>query len=173
MQLPYSGYRFLRSGYRFPKKRFSSCSAAVLILIFETPLPLTAAGGAAYRCITAASPLHHRCRAAHLHKSADFHCFLEAVGKLYCSGHRFLGSSRAVELIQAAEKMAPDTFILNPIFITNVVKKLLVELKYKTKDNLMPNCIPRTKYVRGILWFSRRYAASAASASADTSSFSR
>ena len=32
------------------------------------------------------------------------------------------------------------------------------------------NCIPRTKYVRGILWFSRRYAASA---SADTSSFSR
>ena len=26
------------------------------------------------------------------------------------------------------------------------------------------NCIPRTKYVRGILWFSRRYAASAASA---------
>ena len=34
------------------------------------------------------------------------------------------------------------------------------------------NCIPRTKYVRGILWFSRRYAASA-SASADTSSFSR
>ena len=38
------------------------------------------------------------------------------------------------------------------------------------------NCIPRTKYVRGILWFSRRYAAasaSAASASADTSSFSR
>ena len=32
-------------------------------------------------------------------------------------------------------------------------------------------CIPRTKYVRGILWFSRRYAA--ASASADTSSFSR
>ena len=28
------------------------------------------------------------------------------------------------------------------------------------------NCIPRTKYVRGILWFSRRYAA----ASADTSS---
>ena len=33
------------------------------------------------------------------------------------------------------------------------------------------NCIPRTKYVRGILWFSRRYAA--ASASADTSSFSR
>ena len=39
----------------------------------------------------------------------------------------------------------------------------------------MFNCIPRTKYVRGILWFSRRYAAaaSAASASADTSSFSR
>ena len=37
------------------------------------------------------------------------------------------------------------------------------------------NCIPRTKYVRGILWFSRRYAAAAASASAsaDTSSFSR
>ena len=40
-------------------------------------------------------------------------------------------------------------------------------------------CIPRTKYVRGILWFSRRYAAaaaaaaSAAAASADTSSFSR
>ena len=32
-------------------------------------------------------------------------------------------------------------------------------------------CIPCTKYVRGILWFSRRYAA--ASASADTSSFSR
>ena len=42
------------------------------------------------------------------------------------------------------------------------------------------NCIPRTKYVRGILWFSRRYAAAAAasaaasaSASADTASFSR
>ena len=36
-------------------------------------------------------------------------------------------------------------------------------------------CIPRTKYVRGILWFSRRYAAASAatSASADTSSFSR
>ena len=33
-------------------------------------------------------------------------------------------------------------------------------------------CIPRTKYVRGILWFSHRYAASA-SASTDTSSFSR
>ena len=28
------------------------------------------------------------------------------------------------------------------------------------------NCIPRTKYVRGILWFSRRYAAASASASA-------
>ena len=27
-------------------------------------------------------------------------------------------------------------------------------------------CIPRTKYVRGILWFSRRYAAASASASA-------
>ena len=26
------------------------------------------------------------------------------------------------------------------------------------------NCIPRTKYVRGILWFSRRYAAASASA---------
>ena len=37
------------------------------------------------------------------------------------------------------------------------------------------NCIPHTKYVWGILWFSRRYAAaaSAAAASADTSSFSR
>ena len=35
-------------------------------------------------------------------------------------------------------------------------------------------CIPRTKYVRGILWFSRLSAASAsAAASADTSSFSR
>ena len=40
--------------------------------------------------------------------------------------------------------------------------------RYKTSA---VNCIPRTKYVRGILWFSRRYAA--ASASADTSSFSR
>ena len=29
--------------------------------------------------------------------------------------------------------MAPDTFILNPIFITNVVKKLLVELNIKQK----------------------------------------
>ena len=31
------------------------------------------------------------------------------------------------------------------------------------------NCIPRTKYVRGILWFSRRYAAASAvsAASAD------
>ena len=36
-------------------------------------------------------------------------------------------------------------------------------------------CIPCTKYVRGILWFSRRSAAASASAatSADTSSFSR
>ena len=31
-------------------------------------------------------------------------------------------------------------------------------------------CIPRTKYVRGILWFSRRYAASAAAASAAAAS---
>ena len=39
---------------------------------------------------------------------------------------------------------------------------------------LLTICIPRTKYVRGILWFSRRSAAaSAAAASADTSSFSR
>ena len=39
-----------------------------------------------------------------------------------------------------AEKMATETeTILNPIFIKNVLKKLLVELKYKTKDNLMPN----------------------------------
>ena len=38
-----------------------------------------------------------------------------------------------------AVKMVSETFILNPIFITNIVKKLLVELKYKTKDNLMPN----------------------------------
>ena len=35
--------------------------------------------------------------------------------------------------------MVSETLILNPIFITNIVKKLLVELKYKTKDNLMPN----------------------------------
>ena len=35
--------------------------------------------------------------------------------------------------------MAPETFILNPIFMINIVKKLLVQLKYKTKDNLMPN----------------------------------
>ena len=45
-------------------------------------------------------------------------------------------------------------------------------LHYVTKctiNKLIYNCIPRTKYVRGILWFSRRYAA----ASADTSSFSR
>ena len=34
------------------------------------------------------------------------------------------------------------------------------------------NCIPRTKYLRGILWFSRRSAAASAAASADTSSFS-
>ena len=34
---------------------------------------------------------------------------------------------------------------------------------------IVANCVPRTKYVWGILWFSRRYAA----ASADTSSFSR
>ena len=26
----------------------------------------------------------------------------------------------------------------------------------------MNNCIPRTKYVRGILWFSRRYASASA-----------
>ena len=51
------------------------------------------------------------------------------------------------------------------------------------KFRISYNCIPRTKYVRGILWFSRRYAAASASAasaasasasaSADTSSFSR
>ena len=34
----------------------------------------------------------------------------------------------------------------------------------------LTNCIPRTKYVQGILWFSRCYAASS---SADTLSFSR
>ena len=33
-------------------------------------------------------------------------------------------------------------------------------------------CIPRTKYVRGILWFSRRYAAASASASASAASAS-
>ena len=27
---------------------------------------------------------------------------------------------------------------------------------------MLCNCIPRTKYVRGILWFSRRYAAASA-----------
>ena len=35
--------------------------------------------------------------------------------------------------------MGAETFILNPIFIKNVVQKLLVEWRYKTKDNLMPN----------------------------------
>ena len=35
--------------------------------------------------------------------------------------------------------MAAETFILNPIFIKNVVTKLLVERRYETKDNLMPN----------------------------------
>ena len=44
----------------------------------------------------------------------------------------------------------------------------------QSQYNTFNNCIPRTKYVRGILWFSRRSAAaSAAAASADTSSFSR
>ena len=31
-------------------------------------------------------------------------------------------------------------------------------------DHLCSHCIPRTKYVRGILWFSRRYATLSASA---------
>ena len=39
----------------------------------------------------------------------------------------------------------------------------------RKKLGLLVYCIPRTKYARGILWFSRCYAA----ASADTSSFSR
>ena len=30
--------------------------------------------------------------------------------------------------------MATETFILNPIFIKNVVKKLLVELKYNSTE---------------------------------------
>ena len=30
------------------------------------------------------------------------------------------------------------------------------------KMQVQANCIPRTKYVRGILWFSRRYAAASA-----------
>ena len=30
------------------------------------------------------------------------------------------------------------------------------------QPQLIDYCIPRTKYVRGILWFSRRYAAAAA-----------
>ena len=44
------------------------------------------------------------------------------------------------------------------------------EIDFVISDQVIFYCIPRTKYVRGILWFSRR---SAASASADTSSFSR
>ena len=36
--------------------------------------------------------------------------------------------------------MAPSTLILNTIFIA-IVKRLLVELKYQTKDNLVPNYI--------------------------------
>ena len=50
-------------------------------------------------------------------------------------------------------------------------------LLYKLHYAYMFNCltfllIPRTKYVRGILWFSRRYAAASASAaSASASAF--
>ena len=46
----------------------------------------------------------------------------------------------------------------NSLFIAQIcdVLRLLVVLVSGIR-----NCIPRTKYVRGILWFSRRYAASA------------
>ena len=42
-------------------------------------------------------------------------------------------------------------------------------------NHIYCNCIPRTKYVRGILWFSRRYAAASASAAsaASASAFHR
>ena len=46
--------------------------------------------------------------------------------------------------------------------------KMLLYIKYNIGSYIQLHyCIPRTKYVRGILWFSRRYAAaSSASASA-------
>ena len=44
-----------------------------------------------------------------------------------------------------------------------VLAKFTVSQDYQYYMKLLYtcNCIPRTKYVRGILWFSRRYAASA------------
>ena len=51
-----------------------------------------------------------------------------------------------------------------------VVERITLEkTPEKTRQELI-YCIPRTKYVRGILWFSRRYAASA---SASASAFHR
>ena len=63
--------------------------------------------------------------------------------------------------------------IINDILntISDIVNSIL-DITNSINDII--NCIPRTKYVRGMLWFSRRYAASAStSASADTLSFSR
>ena len=39
----------------------------------------------------------------------------------------------------------------------------LIVVKFAYDDSQqVPYCIPRTKYVRGILWFSRRYASASA-----------
>ena len=37
-------------------------------------------------------------------------------------------------------------------------------MRIQRSEYFQYNCIPRTKYVRGILWFSRRYAATSAPA---------
>ena len=37
----------------------------------------------------------------------------------------------------------------------------VIHILFSERGDRFTNCIPRTKYVRGILWFSRRYAASA------------
>ena len=83
------------------------------------------------------------------------------------------------------EQVAGDQECETNVYLNNYLlcskEPLAVKPVFKGHSNVRTpsdqgHCIPRTKYVRGILWFSRRYAASAASASAasaDTSSFSR
>ena len=85
-------YRFLGSGYRFPKKRFSS---GTNLNIWNACCNTASINRFGWSGI----PLHHRCRAAHLHKSSDVHRFLEAV--FTASWKRFspvLRSGRAVVL---------------------------------------------------------------------------
>ena len=86
-------------------------------------------------------------------------------------------------LDQEAVKMLTQHHYIIPVWIFSKFIGSLsryIHLGYGVDMMVRVYCIPRTKYVRGILWFSRRSAASAsvsaastASASADTSSFSR